>query len=84
MSDKTPYHPISCEAHSELELAAMRRQPVILTVVSEDSQAPQTYEAIIEDVVIQDHAEYAKVLVFGNYSLIRLDHITNISPKITK
>ena len=84
MSDKTLYQPISCEIHSELELAAMRRQPVILTVASEDNQAPQSYEAIIEDVVIQDHAEYAKVLIDGKHSLIRLDHITGISPKITK
>jgi transcriptional antiterminator Rof (Rho-off) len=84
MSDKTLYQPISCEIHSELELAVMRRQPVIIKVVSVDNQAPQTYEAIIEDILIQNHAEYAKVLIDGKNSLIRLDHISGISPKITK
>ena len=80
MTDKSPYQPVSCEIHSELELAAMRNQPVILTLSTGDNQPVSFCKVIIQDFIVQDKAEYAKVLIEGDETLIRLDHILGIDP----
>ena len=81
MTDTSSYHPISCEIHSELELAAMRNEPVLLTVSNPENHSELTYTAIIRDFIVQDKAEYAKIVIDGEQSLIRLDHIIAINKK---
>ena len=84
MTDKSDYQPVSCEIHSELELAAMRRQPVLLSVAENSHQPPTPVTAIIEDFIIKDGAEYARIVAEGKQSLVRHDQIVDINKKITK
>ncbi|MEJ2213594.1 MAG: hypothetical protein P8Y20_05925 [Gammaproteobacteria bacterium] len=81
MTEKTVYQPVSCEMHSELELAAIRQQPVMLSVIDDKNQSTNSFPAIIKDFIVKNREEFAEISVDGKLSLVRLDHILNISQK---
>jgi transcriptional antiterminator Rof (Rho-off) len=81
MTEKTVYQPVSCEMHSELELAAIRQQPVMLSVIDDKNQSTNSFPAIIKDFIVKNREEFAEISVDGKISLVRLDHILNISQK---
>ena len=81
MTEKTVYQPVSCEMHSELELAAIRQQPVMLSVIDEKNQSTDSFLAIIKDFIVKNREEFAVISVDGKRSVVRLDHIVNISQK---
>lgn len=74
MSDNDDYRPIDCGLHSELELLAMRRQPV--TLILRDGEAAGR----VVDLVVRDGAEYLVLESAGGRSEIRLDRIGEVCP----
>ena len=71
-----PYAPVSCELHSELELAIMRRQPLQIDWL--DAEHHQQSSLLIpQDIVIRDHCEYLRATDMQRSTFdIRLDSIT--------
>lgn len=74
MSDNDDYRPIACGLHSELELLAMRRQPVRL-VLSDGETVGR-----VVDLVVHDGAEFLVLESADGRSEIRLDRIDEIHP----
>ena len=76
---ETPYQPISCELHSQYELAVMRKNTLCLTwrkvgeVVTEKNIIPV-------DIQTKNKAEYLVVKTFeqNNFFSIRLDYIIEL------
>jgi transcriptional antiterminator Rof (Rho-off) len=54
MSD---YHPIDCDLHSELEWLILRKQPVVIRWQDPD-RGPQITDAMLQDLVTQEGAEW--------------------------
>lgn len=72
MSGNDDYRPIACGFHSELELLAMHRRPVRLTL----SDGEAVGRAV--DLVVHDGAEYLVLESAGGRTEIRLDRIREI------
>ena len=68
------YKPVSCDLHSQLELMAMHKSLVSLTI--KDSN--HSLKGVISDIRILDGAEY---LVLDNGAKVRLDAIVSLSEK---
>lgn len=68
--DNKPYTPIACHVYDALEVAAMRRRQVTLTIASETGDA--TITDIILDLWARDGVEYIKL---GDGSVFRLDDL---------
>jgi Rho-binding antiterminator len=65
-----PYQPVSCELHSRLELAILRRLPVDLLWLEDGKQQQQLREPV--DLVTSQGEEY---LCLADGGTIRLDQI---------
>ena len=72
-SDSSDYTPVACSFYDELGLRMMRGQACTLVVGEED--APQTVEAVIEDVYTEGDAEYVRL---DDGRRIRLDLIQQV------
>lgn len=72
------YQPISCDFHSELELFALRRQPVEILYITVDGD-----EAIIsqpiQDLYTRNGEEF---LLLPDGSEIRLDQLVSVGGKV--
>ncbi len=72
------YQPISCDFHSELELFALRRQPVEIRYTTVDGN-----EAIIsqpiQDLYTRNGEEF---LLLPDGSEIRLDQLVSVGGKV--
>jgi Rho-binding antiterminator len=71
-----PYDPISCDAHDQLEAAAMHRKPVELEFALEG--VPQKERGRIEDVYSSHGAEFVKFVSDRGPLDIRLDQIISV------
>ena len=72
------YLPISCDLHSELELYALRQQPVeIRYATAEGDEA--TVEASIRDLYTRNGEEF---LLLPDGSEIRLDQLVSVGGKL--
>ena len=72
------YQPISCDFHSELELFALRRQPVEITYRQADG-AECTISEPIHDLCTCNGEEF---LILPNGSEIRLDQLVSVGGKV--
>lgn len=70
----TDYQPVSCDVHSELELAVMHKQRLRMKWHDE---AGNTYHDVVVpmDLETRDHQEYLVVRHGKNVESIRLDRI---------
>ena len=68
MSD---YQPVSCDMHSRLELLAMHKTRVLLTII----ESEHLLKGIIQDIRIHDGAEY---LLLTDGREVRLDTIVSV------
>ena len=74
----TPYKPISCELHSEYELAIMRKNKLCLTW-NEDGNSKTRTNLTPVDVITKDKAEFLIIKTeVQDEIFIRLDHITEM------
>ena len=73
------YQPISCDFHSELELFAMRGQPVEITYRQPDDGAECTISEPIHDLCTRNGEEF---LILPNGSEIRLDQLVSVGGKV--
>ena len=75
----TPYQPISCELHSEYELAIMHKNTLCLTW-HKNGQVVIDMKIIPVDIQTKDKAEYLIVKTSENNEIysIRLDYIIEI------
>ena len=70
-----PYQPISCELHSEYELAIMHKNRLCLTW-HEDGEVVTEENIIPVDIQVKNKAEYLVVKISGQKEFfIRLDFI---------
>ena len=65
------YKPIACGLYDELELRALRKQKVNLSIINEQNDN-ETISCIIADLFSKDKTEYLKTL---DGRIIRLDNI---------
>lgn len=72
------YKPISCDFHSELELFALRQQPVEITYWLADGQ-PTTICEAIQDLYTRNGEEF---LLLPNGNEIRLDQLVSVGGKL--
>jgi len=73
------YNPVSCEYHSELELAIMRRNLLDVTW-HDDHNECQTSILNPTDLITEQQAEYLLATNVQNEDIkIRLDHIDSLS-----
>lgn len=79
MNNKTDaYQPISCELHSQYELAIMRKDKLQLSWLSASQIVSKTNITPL-DVLTKNKAEYLIAVNSDNKNLcIRLDHITEM------
>lgn len=68
------YQPISCDFHSELELRALRQQPVEIVFLTANDQ-PATVNAPIKDLYTRNGEEF---LLLPNGNEIRLDQLVSV------
>lgn len=78
------YHPISCDFHSELELFALRQQPVEITyrTVADptgSNGSESTICAAIKDLYTRNGEEF---LLLPDGSEIRLDQLVSVGGKV--
>lgn len=73
MAEK-PYHPVSCDFHSELELRALRRQPTKIRYRNVD-ESETTLTATIADLYTRNGEEF---LLLPNGLEIRLDRLVSV------
>lgn len=73
-SMKTAYQPISCDFHSELELRALRQQPVEIVFLTANDE-PATVNAPIKDLYTRNGEEF---LLLPNGNEIRLDQLVRV------
>lgn len=72
-----PYQPVSCDLHSRLELAVMRRRSLRLEWQTEDGLRVDT--GVPVDIYTRDGAEWLEVdLVTGEHLRLRLDRMAVI------
>ncbi len=77
MNDQN-YTPISCELHSQYELAIMHKNSLLLQWQDENSLSHEAKVTPL-DVITRNRAEYLKVLDSeGKENLIRLDRISKM------
>jgi len=75
------YQPVSCEMHSELELAIMHRTELQISWQSDDATITDTVLAI--DIYTQDQQEFLSIENNDRHRLdIRLDKILHIEKTI--
>ncbi|MCF8245184.1 MAG: Rho-binding antiterminator [Saprospiraceae bacterium] len=72
------YLPISCDFHSELELFALRQQPIEITFQQLDGSETTICEAI-KDLCTRNGEEF---LLLPNGSEIRLDQLVSVGGKL--
>ncbi|MBI1224908.1 MAG: hypothetical protein GC192_06690 [Bacteroidetes bacterium] len=72
------YQPISCDFHSELELFALRQEPIEITYTRPDGQQVQICEAI-KDLYSRNGEEF---LLLPNGHKIRLDQLISVGGKV--
>lgn len=72
------YRPISCDFHSELELFALRQQPVEITYLLVGGQQATICEAI-KDLITRNGEEF---LLLPDGNEIRLDHLVSVGGKV--
>ena len=72
------YQPISCDFHSELELLALRQQPIEITYQQLDGTKTTICEAI-KDLYTRNGEEF---LLLPDGSEIRLDHLVSAGGKL--
>jgi Rho-binding antiterminator len=70
------YRPVSCDAHDQLEAAAMHRKRVELEFELEG--VPQREQGQIADVYSSQGAEFVKFVSDQGLVEIRLDHIISV------
>ena len=68
------YTPIACHLYDELEIAAMRRQDVVLDLQTESGR--ETLTDKIVDLWARDGVEYMKL---ASGKVFRLDHIFSMN-----
>ncbi|MEK8088206.1 Rho-binding antiterminator [Thermithiobacillus plumbiphilus] len=68
-----PYQPIACAFHEQLELAALKRQPVILHL-----QDGRSLAGVIEDVWTAQGAEYLRLKAGNEPVTLRLDLLARL------
>ena len=72
------YLPISCELHSQYELAIMHKNKLFLSWLTEGKQVTETGVSPL-DVKTKNKAEFLIAVTADNKNLcIRLDHITEM------
>lgn len=72
------YQPISCELHSQYELAIMHKNKLQLTWLSEVQLVTETNISPL-DIKTENKAEYLIAVTSDNKNIcIRLDHITEM------
>lgn len=72
-----PYRPVSCDLHSRLELAILRRRSLRLEWQTEDDLRVDT--GVPVDIYTRDGAEWLEVdLVTGEHLRLRLDQMAVI------
>ena len=77
MNDQN-YIPISCDLHSQYELAIMHNKSLLLNWQDENSLSHEAKVTPL-DVITRNRAEYLKVLDSeGKENLIRLDRISKM------
>lgn len=77
-SEMKKYQPISCDFHSELELFALRQQPIEITYTAADGQQATICEAI-KDLYTRNGEEF---LLLPNGHEIRLDQLVSVGGKV--
>ena len=80
MKYKLPYHPVSCDFHSELELLALRRTVCPIRYRNEAGEEV-TVESSIEDLYTRNSEEF---LVLKNGNPIRLDQLVSVNGILLK
>jgi Rho-binding antiterminator len=77
------YHPISCDFHSELELFAMRQQPVEIRYTADSpkgkAHSERTICETIQDLYTRNGEEF---LLLPDGSKIRLDQLVSVGGKV--
>lgn len=73
------YQPISCDFHSELELFALRQQPVEISYQPPNSTEPTTIFATIQDLFTRNGEEF---LLLPDGNEIRLDQLISVGGKM--
>lgn len=73
----TPYHPIACDYHSELELWCLHKTRCTIVAHDEAGQT-QTLQAVIRDIVTRDKQEF---VLLDDGSAIRLDRLISVNGK---
>ena len=68
------YKPIACGLYDELELRALRKQKVTLTILNDNSETA-TIECVIADLFSKDKTEFLKTT---DERIIRLDDIVEL------
>ncbi|HEX9252835.1 MAG TPA: hypothetical protein VF870_11375 [Ignavibacteriaceae bacterium] len=68
------YKPIACGLYDELELRALRKKPVKLTITNNKNQT-EIFECIIVDLFSKDKTEFLKT---GDGKIIRLDDVVEL------
>jgi len=77
-NENNPYQPVSCELHSQYELAIMHKNKLELSWVS-DGELVTEKNILPLDVQTKDKAEYLLTVNAENKNLcIRLDHIRKL------
>ena len=77
-NENNPYQPVSCELHSQYELAIMHKNKLELSWVS-DGELVTEKNILLLDVQTKDKAEYLLTVNEENKNLcIRLDHIRKL------
>ncbi|MCC6724190.1 MAG: hypothetical protein IT258_06730 [Saprospiraceae bacterium] len=73
------YQPISCDFHSELELFALRQQPVEITFQSHFDGNQTTICEAIKDLYTRNGEEF---LLLPDGTEIRLDQLVSVGGKV--
>jgi Rho-binding antiterminator len=68
------YKPIACGLYDELELRALGKKPVKLTITNNKNQT-EIFECIIVDLFSKDKTEFLKT---GDGKIIRLDDVVEL------
>jgi len=73
----TEYRPIECDAYDQIEIGAMRRSEVEVTLKNTDGRQLVVVGKVL-DTAIHDAAEYLVLGLVEGSQEIRLDHIQRI------
>lgn len=72
------YRPISCDFHSELELFALRKQPVVIVYLLPDGRQHRICETI-QDLCTRKGEEF---LILPDDTELRLDQLVSVGGKV--